>query len=91
MSPHLWRPVQAGGRTPFVTCIGCRARELNEHNRLKRGQWQETSGGQRLFRCGACSEEVIAPGGGAGHEQAPGRLPNDPRPVLHTHDEEKAS
>jgi ribosomal protein S27AE len=60
MSPNLWRPVQVGGRVPFVVCVVCRARELNETNRLRRGGWMETAGGQRVFRCGPCSEEVVA-------------------------------
>jgi hypothetical protein len=57
MSPRLWRLVQTGGRVPFVVCLVCRARELNETNRLRRGGWMETTGGQRVFRCGPCSEE----------------------------------
>ncbi len=60
MTAHLWRPVQTGGRVPFVVCQVCRARELNETNRLHRNGWQETTGGPRVFRCGACSEKVLA-------------------------------
>ena len=56
MSPKLWRPVKTGGHRPFVVCVVCRARELNETNRLGRAGWQETTGGQRVLRCGACSE-----------------------------------
>ena len=51
----LWRPVVTGGRVPFVVCLVCRARELNETNRLRRAGWQETTGGRRVFRCGACA------------------------------------
>jgi hypothetical protein len=52
-----WRPVVTGGRTPFAQCCACRARQLNETNRLHRGGWLETTGGHRLFLCGDCAGE----------------------------------
>lgn len=53
---RTWRPVVTGGRMPFVECVVCRARQLNETNRLHRGGWLETTGGARLFMCGDCAE-----------------------------------
>jgi hypothetical protein len=61
MTARLWRPVVTGGRTPFVVCLECRARELNDTNRLHRGGWQETTGRLRVFRCGVCAEKLGVP------------------------------
>jgi hypothetical protein len=68
-SGMLWHAVAAGGRTPLLVCVLCHAREVNETNRLRRGGWQETAGGPRLFRCGTCAE----------HEGAPTREATPPR------------
>jgi hypothetical protein len=81
MSPRLWRLVQTGGRVSFVVCLVCRARELNETNRLRRGGWMETTGGQRVFRCGPCSEEGTISRGEQGRDigETPIRVVAPPR------------
>lgn len=53
---RAWRPVTTGGRMPFVECVICRARQLNETNRLHRGGWLESAGGPRVFVCGDCAQ-----------------------------------
>ena len=60
---RLWRPVQTGGRQPFVVCHRCRVQELNETNRLHRAGWQETTGGPRNLMCGACAQQEEREGG----------------------------
>ena len=52
-----WRPT-SGGRTPMVTCVSCGRSEINESNRLRRADWQESIGSKRVFRCGQCADAV---------------------------------
>jgi hypothetical protein len=55
-----WRPVQAGGRTLIVTCIGCQAGAPNDSNALRRAGWLETPHGHRLLLCPPCAEAHAA-------------------------------
>ncbi len=51
-----WQPVQHPGRLPFVVCWRCKARELNETNRLHRACWEQVRWGRCwVFRCHTCS------------------------------------
>ena len=52
-----WRPT-SGGRTPIVTCVSCGRSEVNDSNRLTRGDWQESIGSKRVFRCGECADAL---------------------------------
>jgi hypothetical protein len=48
-----WGPITRPPRKPFVVCVECRARELNEHNRLRRAGWQQSgSSWSPVYRCG---------------------------------------
>ena len=51
-----WRLVTSGGRMPFVVCVECGARQVNDTNRLHRDRWRETAGGPRMFMCRDCAE-----------------------------------
>jgi hypothetical protein len=53
-----WQPVTHGARTPIVVCWRCKARELNETNRLHRQGWEEVKWGREfVYRCGECAKE----------------------------------
>jgi hypothetical protein len=52
--PANWRPVQAGGRTLIVSCVGCRRGAVNETNALRRAGWRESTDRRRLLICLDC-------------------------------------
>lgn len=55
-----WQPIAHYPRHPMVTCSGCRDRQVNESNVLRRHGWLETIATPRQHLCGLCAETHAA-------------------------------